>query len=450
MSKSELAVLCGASLLLGCGAGNDDAGDGSDSIVSVSDTNADTGGGDGDSDDAADDNGDSNADSDSNDDEGGGDGSVVFDVGAGGANACMGKEAGVYCIMDAAVECDGEGNEVANNTCIPGYCMETLGCVPCLEGMHDCTGADVLRCNTDGAVPQWEIIETCDPGALMVCDIALGTCVPTAPVGTTEPTGEYFKYADFPTGSVFQGGYDVDGIDNTLYITQYGMGIAVYTVELLDSDGDGLLEPNQHPDNPDEMGPIEVRELTFVEHIPYAGQILSGSGELFSIEDRIFVGGYEIDEHIFATGVESVIATPPSTMRPAQMGYDEVNGIWYSSNEGNRRVYQRAPDAENWGIAFDYPPLAGSHMDGMEVVPDPNTGTVFVYVSDMTSDFIGQYRKDPYMGWVQENLFSYVDSSSVAVEGMGFGAFNHFWATSGVSLYEVGGGDLQTFVEPQG
>jgi hypothetical protein len=34
------------------------------------------------------------------------------------------------------------------------------------------------------------------------------------------------------------------------------------------------------------------------------------------------------------------------------------------------------------------------------------------------------------------------------VEGMGFGAFNHFWATGGYSLYEVGGGDLTTYVEP--
>jgi hypothetical protein len=34
------------------------------------------------------------------------------------------------------------------------------------------------------------------------------------------------------------------------------------------------------------------------------------------------------------------------------------------------------------------------------------------------------------------------------VEGMGFGAFNHFWATGGDSLYEVGGGDLTTYIEP--
>jgi hypothetical protein len=89
-------------------------------------------------------------------------------------------------------------------------------------------------------------------------------------------------------------------------------------------------------------------------------------------------------------------------------------------------------------------------MDGLEVVTDPNTGTPYVYVSDMTSDFIGQYRLDPELGWVQENLFSYSGTQGSLLEGMGYGALYHFWATSGNTLYEIGGGDLAEFTEPPG
>jgi len=36
----------------------------------------------------------------------------------------------------------------------------------------------------------------------------------------------------------------------------------------------------------------------------------------------------------------------------------------------------------------------------------------------------------------------------MALEGMGFGANNHFWATSGDHLYEIGGGAFTRTVDP--
>jgi len=88
--------------------------------------------------------------------------------------------------------------------------------------------------------------------------------------------------------------------------------------------------------------------------------------------------------------------------------------------------------------------MAGDHLDGMEFVRDPNTGMGYVYVSDMTSDYIGQYTKDATGNWQQVNLFHYADPDVESVEGMGFGALNHFWVGgwSAGSLYELGGGDL--------
>ena len=134
------------------------------------------------------------------------------------------------------------------------------------------------------------------------------------------------------------------------------------------------------------------------------------------------------------------------------LGYDDINEVWYSGNEMARRVMQYDAATQTWGWSFEYPLLAGDHMDGIEVVTDLTTGTPFVYVSDMTSNFIGQYRLDPNNGWVQENLFSYVESTgAAAVEGFGYGALNHFWVGSlANTLYELGGGDLTDYIGPEG
>ena len=92
--------------------------------------------------------------------------------------------------------------------------------------------------------------------------------------------------------------------------------------------------------------------------------------------------------------------------------------------------------------------MAGSHMDGMEVVVSPKTKEQYVYVSDMTSDFIGQYKRGDNGGWVQEKLYEYNDSTKSMVEGFGFGTLSHFWATGGTYLYELGGGDIQKDLDP--
>ena len=436
-------VLCGVAV--GCG-------DGSKGEQGESGINPTLGGSSGETGDDSDEEGPGNGPGGEETSDGDDEGGPKYDVGQGGANFCMDKTAGVYCNANAAVECDDDGNEVSNTNCIPDICQEGQGCVECLAGQFDCMGAAVYSCNAAVNPPVWEQIEVCDPAAGMGCDLALGTCVPLAPLGGTEPTGVYYQYADFQTSAgVYLGGYDVDSFDDLLYVSGSGGGIDVYRVELLDSDGDGMLEPNQHPDNPDDMGPIEERTLTFVENIPYAGEISQSVTEIFAAEDRLFAAGGDIDEYIFASGAVATITTAPSwASRFSQLGYDDVNGVWYASNENQRRVFQHDAATDTWGLAFYYPELAGDHMDGIEVVTDPETGIPYVYVSDMTSDFIGQYRKDPDMGWVQQNLFSYQGTAGAPVEGMGFGALNHFWATAGNSVYEVGGGDLAEFTEPPG
>jgi hypothetical protein len=265
------------------------------------------------------------------------------------------------------------------------------------------------------------------------------------------------------TGAVYQGGCDVDSFDNRIYVSggspfeQFITEIDVYEVELLDSDNDGEAERNQHPDNPDDPGPIEERVLTHIEAIPIPNGIMYlQASEIFAFEDRLIVSGQQLTEIDLSSGETNVIATAPTWATGAIsawpysvsfLGYDDISETWYAGNEADRRVFHYHPGSDSWGLAFRYPFLAGAHMDGIEVVTDPTTQIAYVYVSDMTSDFIGQYRQDAEEGWVQENLFSYADLTANDVEGLGFGAFGHFWISSlSGHLYEIGGGELNEYL----
>lgn len=461
-------MVIGCALIASCGgnAGPGGSGEDTDAITlsdSLSTATPTSGGSTGDDSDDSDDSNQSNSNSESNTnptqdpsatDSNASDSGLIFDVGDGGF--CQVKDAGVYCTEEnrVAITCGEMNDQISQEPCSPGTCLEGTGCVTCLEGQFDCHGPRVMQCDTSVPGHQWTEVEVCDPAASMVCSIPMGSCIPNGVVGDATPTGEYYQYAYFGTGdTAYLGGYDVDSFDNRLYVVSLSQTIDVYEVDLLDSDGDGAFEPNQHPLNPEETGPIEERTITFLESIPPPMGVSLGASttELLALEDRLYIGGTQLTEYIFATGATQVITTPPGFLnRFSQIAYDDVNQGWYASSESARRVFQHDAATNTWGLSFDYPELAGSHMDGLEVVTQPETGIPYVYVSDMTSDFIGQYRKDPNLGWVQENLFSYEGNEGDPVEGMGFGYLNHFWATSGSAVYEVGGGDLQEFVEPPG
>ncbi len=387
---------------------------------------------------------------------------ISFDVGGveEPPGVCAKQADGSYCDSDrTAYTCDA-GVKVSETACNPSYCLDGA-CVECLTGMAACQGAKVMQCND--ANNTWDEVEECDAAAGEGCDLGLVACVDLAPVGGTVPTGTYYKYADFHQGAVYQAGCDVDSFDNRIYVSGGGgfeswvSHIDVYEVELLDSDGDGEAERNQHPDNPDDPGPIEERVLTHIEEIPLQGQVMYlQASEIYAFEDRLIFSGEELIEIDLDSHEQTVITTSPTWATGAIsgwpysvsfLGWDDVNHEWFAGNEADRRVFRYHPEADSWGLAFRYPFLAGGHMDGIETITDPSTGIAYTYVSDMTSDFIAQYREDPEDGWVQENLFSYVDAGAADVEGLGFGAFGHFWVSSlAGTLYEIGGGELTEYL----
>lgn len=373
---------------------------------------------------------------------------------------------------ESDVDCGGalceactEGQACAQDgDCDTGVC--TLGeCMLCRAGSFGCFGNWVRVCADDES--SWEDVEHCDAIAGSTCSAEAGACVAATPLGNdnTNPTGTYYQYAYFTTeNSPFLGGADVDSFvrhgpdtdEHLIYVNRDGAHVDLYQVTILDSDEDGKIEPNQHPDNPEEPGPIEERVLTLLQtyDVPIGG---THNNEMFVTGDSIvFAKSYQVPGALFeydiATGTVEQIVTPTVGIWNQVIGYDDVNDRWYAAVPYERYVYSFDPVENEWVLEFAYPDLSGDHSDGLEVVTDPKTHTPYVYVSDMTSDFLGQYTKEADGTWTQRNLFHYNQAGAADVEGMGFGAFNHFWATNegygapAHALYEIGGGDLDDFV----
>lgn len=382
-----------------------------------------------------------------------------------GDNPCADAPEGIVCVGTDAVTCDADGEMQGSVSCAPGVCESGVGCAACVEGQVTCVADRFLACDASVQPAVWIEVEVCDPAAGEGCDLGAGGCAVLEPIGGTQPTGVYYKFADFAgAGDGYLGGYDVDGHGDRLYVRRHSGEVDVYQITLLDSDGDGALEPNQHPDNPDHPGEIEQRVLQLDQTLAIEGGGPTSASELYVDDARVVIGGFELTQNSLMGAAPSVISTAPAWLsgpRFEQIGYDDLGGLWYASNQQHRRVLQYDPATDRWGIAFEYPALAGDHMDGLEVVRDPDDATVYVYVSDMTSDFIGQYRFDPVDGWVQQNVFAYDGGVGVPVEGLGFGPLNHFWATGAaaevdgvpsgeVRLYELGGGTIASYTEPAG
>ncbi|MEZ4221054.1 MAG: hypothetical protein R3B13_08995 [Polyangiaceae bacterium] len=369
---------------------------------------------------------------------------------------CVGtcKPGDSRCTLEWVEKCDAKGSWQKPTSCEFGCDAATNDCkTGCSAGEFNCYGNEIRQCQP-GPPSQWVATgTTCNAFSGQTCDAQTGTCKSVTPIGGTQPTGKYYQYAIFKTndGSGFLGGNDVTSFGDRIYINRQGQYIDEYQITLVDSDNDGKLQPNQHPDNPKATGPMEQRVLTLIKSYSKASDNAPTStasttslyawsnNEVFSLGPT---RNGSVTEYVFATQATTVVAQPTTTQAMSFLGYGHFEQRWYSGWESNRRVYSFHEPTKAWVLEFGYPDLAGTHMDGMDVVVSPKTGEQFVYVSDMTSDFIGQYRRTP-TGWEQSELFEYNDATSSAVEGFGFGAFNHFWAASGSILFELGGGDLQ-------
>lgn len=255
------------------------------------------------------------------------------------------------------------------------------------------------------------------------------------------PDGNYYVYSTASATSLGVSNtiYDVDSYGNYIYANIGSGRIARWTVGL-----SGSTDPNLHPDNPDATGPMVTR--TFTDRQIYnTGIGQYSTRELYAASDALYyrTGGSwgtttgALVRYDLGTGVTSTVINGGLG---SMLAYDDTTNTWYTGSENTRAVYSW--NGSNWDLAFNFGQLAGGHFDGMEFV----NGSMFV--SDMTSDYMLQATYNSGTGdWDKTNLFQYNDPTGTVVEGMGFGAFDHFWVGAGSRLIEIGGGDLQREVE---
>lgn len=265
--------------------------------------------------------------------------------------------------------------------------------------------------------------------------------------------GDYYLYADFTTtNSEFLGGYDVDSYGDYLYVNR-GNQIDRYTVTTADSDLDGTVEPNQHPNNigpdgisgtaDDAVGPMEARTLT--HDTTYAvsqigsqsvSEIYATATGLYFLDDQSDVSFYDFS----TTNVSKITAA--STTSLSQLGR-RADGTWIASVESDQ-VYEYNDSTDTWDLLFTHTNFpGGGHLDGLEVAS--LEGTEYIFISDMYADNIGRYD---FSGNLLETYTYPGSGSTIVVEGMGFGANDHFWMTGSNHLYEVGGGALTHVDDP--
>ena len=274
---------------------------------------------------------------------------------------------------------------------------------------------------------------------------------------STAAVDEYFIYSSLnPEGIddvVAAGGYvEYYGVPEWgdevqyLYFLSGNIGYKV-KVWVTDGDGDGKIEPRQHPNHylSDYVGPIEPRHSQIVSSADLTGYT-SGSGghsEEFHVDSSgVYLGAYPNGIHKWDHNwnyLGKVANSPPE--RTESMAYNPAENVWYAG--GRTRTIYELRDTDNdggfldesWAAIFTYSSYGGGHHDGLEYVGG------YLWISDMTSDVIGKWQYNTTTNaWEELKRFTYTEPADV--EGMGFGPNDHFWCGSGWGsesyIYELG------------
>lgn len=219
-------------------------------------------------------------------------------------------------------------------------------------------------------------------------------------------------------------------------------------------------DPNMHPDNPDAPGPIAPRMFTFVSsHFMGNNPIYSAHENEFYVDRAgIYYGaaygwgvmmGCGISHWDFQWNplpcVVPVSAPGGSPYGPQTLARNPTTGQWWVGTTW-RKLFRWDDVSQSWVYQFTYPDLGGHHNDGLEIINNS------LFISDMTSDVIIQYRLDDLGNPIDPpgspyKTFTY--SAGPYVEGMGYGPNKHIWISGwdSYTIYEIGGGELQIAIE---
>ncbi len=252
------------------------------------------------------------------------------------------------------------------------------------------------------------------------------------------PIYEFLTYANFGiNNSCYTPGQGVGGYKNKLYVATYDQYCYVYEVSIPEGE-----DPNMHPDNPEAPGPIAPRNLTFIEKhdilADIGGSIHQSKSEFYVDDTGIYYGPAPGGIHKWNHNWNYQGKVVDVSLASETLAYDANNDVWYAGLS-NRDIYSFRPGTDtSWQYEFTYPDYVGGHHDGLEFVNG------FLWISDMTSNWVGQWKKDSTGLWNETARYNYDTPIDDDVEGMGFGAFGHLWATGWSRLYEIGGKELGT------
>lgn len=275
---------------------------------------------------------------------------------------------------------------------------------------------------------------------------------------------DYYEFSTY-SGPGYE--YDVASYGNTIYWGGgSGYNTTVYSVDVSVADMSKKDEPHYLSDGVTLNPNYQTRIFSNQQSINLTGSpgYLNGSsyGEMFVDANYIYrAGGYDQNQ-VYAFNKSngsfaSQVVANSNYNAPTAALLSHGGGKWWMatdyrpSTSAGRQVYSST--GGDWSYEFTWPDMTGGHADGLAFVNG------YVFVSDMTSNFIGQWGQGDNpetvaveTGWSEWNRFAYTElgGSNKAVEGMGFGALGHFWAGSGGVIYEIGGGEIQQYIEPNG
>jgi hypothetical protein len=205
---------------------------------------------------------------------------------------------------------------------------------------------------------------------------------------------------------------------------------------------DTVGDPNRHPLNPDDPGPIATRTFTKVSGPNLLGYFGGVHENEFHVDNSGIYFGASRDGlfHWDFGWTNKSLFAPAAPVVTQTLAYDALTGkFWAGGTYRDMYMY----NGTAWVYQGTYPDLGGNHHDGLEIV----SGKLFA--SDMTVDKMVMYNL-PVANWnTPDKTFNF--SGVADVEGMGFGPNQHFWIAgwNDGSFYEIGGGKLQHEVVPE-
>jgi hypothetical protein len=199
-------------------------------------------------------------------------------------------------------------------------------------------------------------------------------------------------------------------------------------------------DPNMHPSNTLDPGPIATRTFTQVGVAHDLGYFNGVHENEFQVNNNGIYFGASRDGlfHWDFGWTNKTLFAPATPIVTQTLAYNDLTGkFWAGGTYRGMYMY----DGTSWVLQGTYPDLGGNHHDGLEIV----NGKLFA--SDMTVDKLVMYNL-PVANWSSpDKTFNF--SGVADVEGMGFGPNQHFWIAgwNDGAFYEIGGGKLQQQVQ---